>query len=34
MGDSPDTRYNLDWMSGAIGHYIHDPYTLYEKAAQ
>jgi len=33
-GDSPDTRYNLDWMSGAIGHHIHNPYTLYEKAAQ
>jgi uncharacterized glyoxalase superfamily metalloenzyme YdcJ len=33
-GDPPDTRYNLDWMSGAIGHHIHDPYTLYEKAAQ
>ncbi len=26
-------RYDLDWMAGAIGHHIHDPYALYEKAA-
>jgi uncharacterized glyoxalase superfamily metalloenzyme YdcJ len=38
-GDAPtvDARdhsgYSLDWMSGAIGHHIHDPYDLYEKAA-
>ncbi len=25
--------YSLDWMAGAIGHHIHDPYNLYEKAA-
>ncbi|MFL0292457.1 2-oxoadipate dioxygenase/decarboxylase family protein [Mycobacterium sp. SMC-18] len=25
--------YSLDWMAGAIGHHIHDPYDLYEKAA-
>jgi uncharacterized glyoxalase superfamily metalloenzyme YdcJ len=25
--------YSLDWMAGAIGHHIHDPYELYEKAA-
>jgi uncharacterized glyoxalase superfamily metalloenzyme YdcJ len=32
--DVPDgSGYNLDWMAGAIGHYIHDPYDLYEKAA-
>jgi uncharacterized glyoxalase superfamily metalloenzyme YdcJ len=24
--------YTLDWMAGQIGHHIHDPYTLYEKA--
>jgi uncharacterized glyoxalase superfamily metalloenzyme YdcJ len=38
-GDAPtvdardDSDYSLDWMSGAIGHHIHDPYDLYEKAA-
>ena len=26
-------HYDLDWMAGAIGHHIHDPYALYEKAA-
>ena len=25
--------YSLDWMADAIGHPIHDPYDLYEKAA-
>ncbi len=35
---SPTTRptvadYSLDWMAGQIGHHIHDPYELYEKAA-
>ena len=25
--------YCLDWMADAIGHHIHDPYDLYEKAA-
>jgi uncharacterized glyoxalase superfamily metalloenzyme YdcJ len=25
--------YSLGWMAGAIGHHIHDPYDLYEKAA-
>ncbi|MDH6242377.1 VOC family protein [Mycobacterium sp. OTB74] len=25
--------YSLDWMAGIIGHHIHDPYDLYEKAA-
>lgn len=25
--------YSLDWMAGVIGHHIHDPYDLYEKAA-
>ena len=28
-----DPHYSLDWMAGAIGHHIHDPYDLYEKAA-
>ena len=25
--------YSLSWMVGQIGHHIHDPYELYEKAA-
>jgi len=25
--------YSLDWLAGQIGHHIHDPYELYEKAA-
>jgi uncharacterized glyoxalase superfamily metalloenzyme YdcJ len=32
-GESGNTDYGLDWMGGAIGHHIHDPYALYEKAA-
>jgi uncharacterized glyoxalase superfamily metalloenzyme YdcJ len=32
VADASD--YSLDWMAGAIGHHIHDPYDLYEKAAQ
>jgi uncharacterized glyoxalase superfamily metalloenzyme YdcJ len=28
-----ESHYNLDWMAGAIGHHVHDPYDLYEKAA-
>ena len=28
-----DSDYSLDWMAGAIGHHVHDPYELYEKAA-
>jgi len=32
--DAPDqSYYSLDWMADAIGHHIHDPYDLYEKAA-
>ncbi|MGB8404877.1 MAG: VOC family protein [Mycobacterium sp.] len=27
------STYSIDWMAGAIGHHIHDPYDLYEKAA-
>jgi uncharacterized glyoxalase superfamily metalloenzyme YdcJ len=33
-GESCNTEYDLDWMSAAIGHHIHDPYALYEKAAR
>lgn len=29
-----ESGYSLDWLSGAIHHHIHDPYVLYEKAAQ
>jgi uncharacterized glyoxalase superfamily metalloenzyme YdcJ len=30
---APDqSDYSLDWMAGAIGHHVHDPYDLYEKA--
>lgn len=33
--DAPDeSDYSASWMSGAIGHHIHDPYDLYEKAAR
>ena len=28
-----DSHYSLQWMAGQIGHHIHDPYELYEKAA-
>jgi uncharacterized glyoxalase superfamily metalloenzyme YdcJ len=28
-----DSHYNLDWMAGSIGHHVHDPYDLYQKAA-
>jgi uncharacterized glyoxalase superfamily metalloenzyme YdcJ len=31
VADASD--YSHDWMAGAIGHHIHDPYDLYEKAA-
>ncbi|WP_255457143.1 hypothetical protein [Mycolicibacterium sp. CBMA 234] len=27
-------HYSIDWMAGAIGHRIHYPHDLYEKAAQ
>jgi uncharacterized glyoxalase superfamily metalloenzyme YdcJ len=29
-----DSDYSLDWMAGAIGHHVHDPYDLYEKATR
>jgi len=28
-----DSDYSLDWMAGSIGHHVHDPYDLYQKAA-
>ena len=28
-----ECHYSLNWMAGQIGHHIHDPYELYEKAA-
>ncbi len=28
-----DSHYSLDWMAGQIGHHVHDPYALYQKAA-
>jgi uncharacterized glyoxalase superfamily metalloenzyme YdcJ len=32
--DAPDdSDYSLDWMAGSIGHHVHDPYDLYQKAA-
>lgn len=27
-----ESDYSLDWMAGSIGHHVHDPYDLYEKA--
>jgi len=33
-GDAADdSGYDIDWLAGAIGREIHDPYTLYEEAA-
>lgn len=32
-GTDGPADYSLDWMAGAIGHHIYDPYDLYEKAA-
>ena len=32
-GAVDESGYSIDWMAGAIGHHIHDPYALYEKAA-
>jgi uncharacterized glyoxalase superfamily metalloenzyme YdcJ len=35
LGDEPTaTDYDVEWMAGAIGHHIHDPYALYEKAGR
>jgi uncharacterized glyoxalase superfamily metalloenzyme YdcJ len=27
-----ESGYTIHWLAGAIGHHIHDPYELYEKA--
>jgi uncharacterized glyoxalase superfamily metalloenzyme YdcJ len=32
-GADDHSAYSIDWMAGATGHHIHDPYDLYEKAA-
>lgn len=32
--DPATTHYDAGWMAGAIGHYLHDPYDLYDKAAR
>jgi uncharacterized glyoxalase superfamily metalloenzyme YdcJ len=29
-----ESGYTLDWMAGAIGHHVHDPYNLYDATAQ
>lgn len=29
-----EAGYDLQWMAGAIGHHIHDPYDLYDATAQ
>jgi uncharacterized glyoxalase superfamily metalloenzyme YdcJ len=29
-GIADDSGYSIDWMAGAIGRHIHDPYVLYE----
>ncbi|WAC90559.1 2-oxoadipate dioxygenase/decarboxylase family protein [Mycobacterium sp. Aquia_213] len=28
-----DSGYDAEWLAGAIGHHIHDPYALYEEAS-
>lgn len=33
IGAEDHSDYSIDWMAGVIGHHIHDPYDLYEKAA-
>jgi uncharacterized glyoxalase superfamily metalloenzyme YdcJ len=29
-----DSGYDIDWLAGAIGHDVHDPYALYEAQSQ
>jgi uncharacterized glyoxalase superfamily metalloenzyme YdcJ len=29
-----DSEYDVEWLAGAIGHHIHDPYALYEAQSQ
>lgn len=31
--EADSSQYSLHWMAGQVGHHIHDPYDLYEKAA-
>ncbi|MCV7426599.1 2-oxoadipate dioxygenase/decarboxylase [Mycobacterium montefiorense] len=28
-----DSGYGVEWLAGAIGHHIHDPYALYQEAS-
>ncbi len=28
-----DSTYDIDWLAGAIGRDIHDPYELYQEAS-
>jgi uncharacterized glyoxalase superfamily metalloenzyme YdcJ len=30
---SDDSGYDIEWLAGAIGRHIHDPYALYEEAS-
>jgi uncharacterized glyoxalase superfamily metalloenzyme YdcJ len=32
-GAVDDSGYDVEWLAGAIGHHIHDPYVLYEEAS-
>jgi uncharacterized glyoxalase superfamily metalloenzyme YdcJ len=32
--DYDDSGYDVEWLAGAIGHDIHDPYALYEALSQ
>ena len=29
-----DSGYDIEWLAGAVGHDIHDPYALYEALSQ
>jgi uncharacterized glyoxalase superfamily metalloenzyme YdcJ len=33
VGARDESGYSADWLAGAIGRHVHDPYDLYEKAA-
>lgn len=32
--EADESGYTMEWMAGAIGHHIYDPYTLYDATAQ
>jgi uncharacterized glyoxalase superfamily metalloenzyme YdcJ len=32
--EADESGYTLEWMAGAIGHHIYDPYTLYDATSQ